>query len=62
MKGSSSDMTGTMTVGTTDWVEITRGVTIGAYVPGDSMSADISAKKAQPPERDSSSKLPHEDA
>jgi hypothetical protein len=32
---TSSEMAETATVGTADWVEATRDITIAAYVPGD---------------------------
>jgi hypothetical protein len=40
VNASSSEMTQTATVGTADWIEVSRGIMIAAYVPGDATTAD----------------------
>lgn len=40
MSDSSFDLVGTGTVGTADWLQASRGLTLSAYVPGETVSAE----------------------
>lgn len=52
MNNSSFDAVGTASLGTSDWLRASRGVKLGAYVPGDLLAVPPPQPPAEPPRQD----------